>query len=152
MLDREDAARLVRAFYEVMESGRLEDLDHVFDPAWVDHTLPPGRVPGVAGMRRAVAELRTALPDLRAEIHQVLVDGDHVVSRQTVSGTHAGSFAGILPTGGPVEFATFDIHRVVDGHIVESWHLEDNAAVLAQIGAPPSHADAQHPTGDRGGT
>jgi predicted ester cyclase len=130
----DSARRVVEVFYRVMPTGALDELDSAFHDDWADQTLPPGRPPGLAGIRHAVTVLRTGLPDLTATIHQVLADGDLVASRQTLTGTHSGPLAGTPPTGRRVSFATFDIHRLRDGRIAESWHLEDNLALLTQIG------------------
>jgi predicted ester cyclase len=146
---RAAAAHVVEVFYRVMSTGQLDELDQAFHADWVDRTLPPGRHPGLAGMRQAITDLRAGLPDLTATIHQVLVDGDLIASRQDLTGTHTGPLAGAAPTGRPVAFATFDVHRLQDGRIAESWHLEDNLAVITQIAASPqqrqSHEIPGHP-------
>ncbi|MDQ3399326.1 MAG: ester cyclase [Deinococcota bacterium] len=38
-------------------------------------------------------------------------------------------------TGAEVSFVAFDMYRVQDGLIVESWHVEDLLSMLTQIGA-----------------
>ena len=67
--------------------------------------------------------LRGAFPDLHAEIHDQLVDGDKVVTRKTFHGTHKGEFMGIAPTGREVAFDVIDIVRVRDGFMVEHWNV-----------------------------
>jgi predicted ester cyclase len=37
-------------------------------------------------------------------------------------------------TGRPVKFFAIDILRIQGGRIVEDWHLEDNLALLEQLG------------------
>lgn len=53
-------------------------------------------------------------PDI--EVHERLLDGDRVWSRVTMRGVHTG-------TGQPRTLQWLQIHRVVDGRIVELWAL-----------------------------
>jgi predicted ester cyclase len=78
----------------------------------------------------------------------VLVAGDKAAVRSTIRGTHEGELFGIPGTGQPVEFMAIDIHRLEDGQIVETWHVEDFLSVLFQIGASiqPGSTMAATPT------
>ena len=90
---------------------------------------------GVLGLFRM---LRGRLPDLHAEIHDQLVDGDKVVTRKTFHGTHSGELMGIPPTGREVAFDVIDIVRVRDGMMVEHWNVVDTMALMTQLGAIPA--------------
>src|SRR5690348_2695653 len=79
----------------------------------------------------------TAFPDSRIAIESCIAEGDKVVTRWTLTGTHQGAFQGIPPTGRPVKFAGLEFNRVVDGRLVEHWSMFDNVALLQQIGAMP---------------
>jgi predicted ester cyclase len=45
----------------------------------------------------------------------------------------------VPPTGRRVEFRAADIHRVVHGLIVDTWHLEDFYSFLVEVKAFPAH-------------
>ncbi|MFE3742665.1 ester cyclase [Streptomyces sp. NPDC059134] len=47
---------------------------------------------------------------------------------------HRGNCSASPGTGREVEFRAADFHRVVDGLIVRTWHLEDHFAIASQIG------------------
>ncbi len=51
----------------------------------------------------------------------MLAEGDRVVTRLTVRGTHQGDFQGIPPTGKPVTVSGINIDRIANGKIQESW-------------------------------
>lgn len=85
-------------------------------------------------MKQALLFLRAILPDLTATQEDVRVDGDVIAVRITFRGTNTGGWPGVGPTGEAVRFIAFDMHRVSEGRIVESWHLEDNLALLTQLG------------------
>jgi steroid delta-isomerase-like uncharacterized protein len=105
---------------------------------FVDHT-PFGPLPGTKeGVLQLFAMLRAAFPDLRAEVHDMLVDGDKVVTRKTFHGTHDGEFMGLAPTGTQVAWDVIDIVRHRDGKLVEHWNVVDAYGLMAQLGAIPS--------------
>jgi steroid delta-isomerase-like uncharacterized protein len=129
-------ADVVRAFYEPFRTGDTSSYDQVLSPNWVDLPLAPGQQQGPAGMAAQIALFRAAMPDYQVEHQDVLVDGDRVAVRNTVSGTHQGAFMGLAPTGRRIEMRTMDVHQVRDGRIVTTWHLEDFAGLMAQLTAP----------------
>src|SRR5262245_52867568 len=111
-------------------------VDAIFAPAFVGHDPgPPNLIDGPAGMKRFVAEMRAAFPDWTVSTDDLMVDGDRLVSRWTVRGTHRGPFAGVEPTGRPIEVRGISIHRIVGGQIVENWHGVDKLGLLRAIGA-----------------
>lgn len=80
----------------------------------------------------------TSFPDSRISIESCIAEGDTVVTRWTLTGTHRGIFQGIPPTGRQVRFNGIEFNRVVDGRLVEHWAMFDNLALLQQIGAMPA--------------
>ena len=79
----------------------------------------------------------SAFPDSRISIESCIAEGDKVVTRWTLTGTHQGMFQGIPPTGRSVKFTGIEFNRAVDGRLVEHWSMFDNLALLQQIGAMP---------------
>jgi steroid delta-isomerase-like uncharacterized protein len=80
----------------------------------------------------------TGFPDSRITIESSISEGDIVVTRWTLTGTHRGIFQGIPPTGRPVRFAGLEFNRVLNGRIVEHLSMFDNLALLQQIGGMPA--------------
>ncbi len=74
------------------------------------------------------------IPDLKWEPQELLNDGDKYIVRSKASGTPNGDFMG-LPTDGTKSFQimTIDIHKIVDGKIVEVHHLEDWGTAMKQL-------------------
>jgi predicted ester cyclase len=68
------------------------------------------------------------------------VDGDLVATSFTDRGTHRGELLGLPATGREVTVRGINIERVRDGRIVETWHVEDIAGLMAQVGASPPAA------------
>ncbi len=127
---------LARQFYAVLNTGDLNLLDRTLAPDWAEHPLAPGQAAGRDGYKPIVEFFRAALPDVHFTNEDIIVAGDKVVVRSLVQGTHRGLFLGVPATGRPVTFSTIDIHRIADGLIVESWHIEDFFSLFQQITAP----------------
>jgi predicted ester cyclase len=104
---------------------------------FIDNTLPKGRPQGLAGLEYASRNFRAAVSDLRCTIEDLLVVGDKVTARLTFTGTHTGPFMGKPATGHQVKFLAIDVLRIENGKIVEDWHLEDNLALMQQLGVVP---------------
>ena len=131
-------AAVVRRFVEDYQcTGKEEVALELLAPDFVDRSpfgpFSPDRE-GVLGLFRM---LRGGLPDLHAEIHDQLVDGDKVVTRKTFHGTHKGELMGIAPTGREVAFDVIDIVRVRDNQMVEHWNVVDALSLMTQLGALP---------------
>jgi predicted ester cyclase len=101
---------------------------------FVDRTLPPGRPQGPGGPLAASAAFRAAVPDLRAEIEELIVADDRAVSRLHFTGHFTGSFGAARGQGQSIDFHAIDVYRVANGRIAENWHLEDNLTLLRQLG------------------
>ena len=103
-------------------------------PDFTDRTLPPGRAQGLAGPLAASRFMRTAIPDMRCEIEQMVGAGDRVVVHLRFRGHFSGQFGQLQGRGQAVDFIATDIYRVADGRIAENWHIEDNLTLMKQLG------------------
>jgi steroid delta-isomerase-like uncharacterized protein len=76
-----------------------------------------------------------AFPNLTHTVEDVIAEGDKVVTRYTIRGTHQGETEEFgPPTGKHLELEGITIHRIEDGKIVEEWERYDNLSVLQQLG------------------
>ena len=126
---------LVRRFFDqVFNNARPEVIDELIADDYVDHAAPPGQAPGAAGARQIYEMFRTAFPDLRVDLHDLLAEDDRVVVRATFIGTSQGTLMGAAPTGKPVQIPTMVILRVRDGRLVERWEQMDMLGLMLQLG------------------
>jgi predicted ester cyclase len=72
-------------------------------------------------------------PDWHWDLRNIAIDGDLVVLRFDVTGTHDGTSAGIPATGRKVTISEFTLYRVHDGKFTEVWDLADMDAAIHQI-------------------
>jgi predicted ester cyclase len=89
-------------------------------------------------VKRLFAEFRSAFPDWREEIVELVAEGDAVASRFRCSGTHLGEFLGEAPTGRHMEVEEVFFLRVEDEKFVNFWALEDSLGRMRQLGLLPS--------------
>jgi steroid delta-isomerase-like uncharacterized protein len=84
---------------------------------------------------KAVATMiRSAFPDWKSTVEEMLVDGDRVVERWTGRGTHRGEFQGIPPTGKSVAVPGVVFYRIADGKIAEFRGQFDRMSLMQQLG------------------
>ena len=100
-MQTEQNKALYRQFVEeVFNRGNTSAIDELVAPDFVEHEeLPPGVPSGREGVKQLSIMLRSAFPDLKATIDDILAEGDKVAARMTWRGTHKGEFMGIPPTG-----------------------------------------------------
>jgi steroid delta-isomerase-like uncharacterized protein len=84
------------------------------------------------------AVLLRAFPDVHVAIEDMIAEGDKVVARNTVTGTHQGQYRGVPATGKPVTYDEIFIGRFADGRIAEIWGVVDVYAQLRQLGLIPA--------------
>jgi steroid delta-isomerase-like uncharacterized protein len=125
------AARKYAAFWNTgearyAEAGLAQD--------FVDRTLPLGRPQAIKGVLEASKNFRAAIPDLRAEIEELLVVNDRAVVRYIFTGHFTGTFKDLKGDGRAISFRAVDIYRVQNGQISDNWHLEDNLSLMQQLG------------------
>ncbi|MSQ11746.1 MAG: ester cyclase [Dehalococcoidia bacterium] len=134
----EENKALVRKFYEeVFNKGNVNAIDQLLDPKFVDHDPVPAEYQGAAGLKKIVAEMRNAFPDLTATIQEQVAERDTVVTHFTTTGTHKGPFMGAAATGKKITMHAVDIMRMKNGKVTDSWHYGDEMMAFAQIGIKP---------------
>jgi predicted ester cyclase len=137
-VEQRHEAAVRRYFSEVWSQGRLEVLDVLLAPDYVNHTpSTPDPPPGPAGLKPIVAAFRAAFPDLRFTVEDVLADGDRVAVRVRMEGTHTGPLFGIAPTGRRVRVEQMNIERFRGERIVEHWRVTDELSLMKQLGVVP---------------
>ena len=137
-MSTEQNKAIVRRMYEILTTGNLDALDEVIAANLADHNPAPGLASGLDGTKQWFAMLRSAFPDFRLTIADMIAEGDKVVARVTVQSTHRGEFMGIPPTGTQVTITGIDIVRIARGQIVERWGEFDNMGMMQQLGVIPS--------------
>lgn len=91
-----------------------------------------------AGYRQAMTEILAAFPDARFTVLDVVADGDKVVVRHQLEGTHTGlAFQGIARTNLKIVVPATVTFHIQNGKATELWLNADMFGLLMQLGANP---------------
>ncbi len=131
----ESNKQIVRRVWDELVNGcRLEAVDELVSPDFLDHTPLPGMSSGIEGLQQRLMVLHGAFPDFHSTIEQLIAEGDKVVALITSTGTHQRDFVGAPPSGR--RFSSKEIHilRIAEGRMAEHWGIPDFFAMLEQLG------------------
>ena len=118
---------------EVLNAGNFSVAATYLAPDVKTHNGFPGQEPGLDGFVAALKAFHGAFPDLRANVTHAVAEGDMVVGRFEVSGTHRGAFLGMPGSGRKVRYEEIAMVRMADGKIAEHWSVADALAILQQL-------------------
>jgi len=126
-----------RYFGELFNEGRLDLVPELLAEDYVNHSPGwNGLSTGRDGVAEVVRVMRAAFPDLHYEIDELVVGETAVAARTTVTGTHAGPFAGLAPSGRTFRVEQITIEHLREGRIVAHHRVTDELSLLRQLGAP----------------
>jgi predicted ester cyclase len=124
-------------FHDATNSGDLatiwKTVDDVVEPDVLFHTPAPVDATGAEALKRVWEVLLRAFPDIHVTSEDVIAEGDKLVSRNTVTGTHRGEYRGLAPTGRSVTYDEIFILRFAGGRIAEIWGVVDVFAQMRQL-------------------
>jgi len=110
---------------------------------WAKHIAPtfrrndpglPFEVVGPEGVKKLADALHPGIPDMQLPIEDVIAEGEKVLVRLRVKGTHGGDLMGVPATGRKIDIGVLDLFHIRDGKLIEHWALLDNLGLLRQIG------------------
>lgn len=132
-MSTEENIRIVRAFInDFWNESNTSCTDQYMTADYVDHAYVPNNVDG---LRNMALLLQSAFPDQVSSEESILAQGDRVVVRLRMTGTHQGDFRGTAATHNRVDATLYREYRLTNGKISEHWALFDTASLLRQIGA-----------------
>jgi len=102
-------------------------------PGYIHHNLARGDM-NQEQMMQYFVELMSAFPDFNKSIDDMVAEGDKVVLRYTIEGTHKGTFAGIPATGKHVSIKGNEIYKIEGRKILEWWDFADYLGLMTQLG------------------
>jgi steroid delta-isomerase-like uncharacterized protein len=137
----QNKAVIHRLYTEVWNQKNAAVVDELFTPDIVFYRSGRAMLQGSETLKQWVENYaRTTWGDSEAIIEDLVAEGDRVVTRFTVRGSHEGEWRGIPPTGKPVTVTGIVIHRFAGDRIAELWGEENWLGVMEQLGAIPMPA------------
>lgn len=139
MLTTEDKRHVLeRVSGEIFGQGRIDVVDELLAPDFVDHDPLPGLPPDREGVKQVVQLFRSAFPDFEVELLHTVVEGNKAVDHIASTGTHLGEFMGVPPTGIRISTSAIVLSLLNDeGQISARWQRFGAAQLLQQLGVIP---------------
>src|SRR4051812_7545105 len=141
MSAEENKAIVGRFFEELWNNGDLGFIEECRGP---DISYGGGHEPRQS-WREAVSAWRTAFPDFRYHVDELVAEGDTVAANTRFTATHRGVYhlgktGPWPPTEKAIEFREMIFFRLVEGKIVEHWEAWDATAFARPLGGDPPPA------------
>jgi steroid delta-isomerase-like uncharacterized protein len=134
-------ARTREGFERMFNQGDLAYVNSALASGAVDHQEPDG-TDFAAHLKNVISTLRTAFPDLRFDVHEIICEGNVVACRSTMTGSHQGPLrigpmAGLPVNGTRIEVPHMHFFRYdAEGRLTDLWHVWNTLMLARQLGAP----------------
>jgi len=133
-----------RLLEELWNKGNLSLADELFAPNYEHHDAStPDFGRGPESEKKRATLYRTAFPDVRLTIEDIIAEGETVMTRWSCRGTHKGDLRGIAPTGKQINISGVTIARLANGKFAEGWVNWDALGLMQQLGVVPELAKAK---------
>ena len=134
----EENKAIVRRWVEAFNAGNVDAVDELVTDSYVRHDPNSPEVHGPEEEKQLIAMYRSAFPDLRFTIEDMVAEGDKVVIRVGISATHKGELLGIPPTENRLTLSAIELYRLAEGKIDEQWVQVDTLGMMQQLGVVPT--------------
>jgi steroid delta-isomerase-like uncharacterized protein len=133
----QEPTEMVRAMIEeVYGAGKMELIPKLVNDDYVEHDPINGRIDR-KGLEGEVRMWRTAFPDMRMEVIDIIASGDRVSVRWRGTGTHRGELAGMPATHKKHTTEGITMVRFRNGKASEAWVQYDSLGMMRQLGLAP---------------
>lgn len=129
---------LMEKFIQFINTGDTSVGEAVISPEVVFYApTSPEPMHGFQGYLSVLEMMRGAMPDVEWKAEEFISEGNRVMVRFTMKGTHINAFMGIPATGKKVNVTAMNIYEFKDGKIVREHGLPDIFSMLMQLGCCP---------------
>jgi predicted ester cyclase len=128
---------LARWTFEMLNEHRVAPLKEQF---WTEQSVerfPDRTCRGAEEIGAYFEEAFAAMPDFHMDLIAVAEDGDNVLARWRLTGTHDGPLLGIAPTHKRVEIDGMDHFVIRDRRLVSNFIVFDQMQYARQLGMMP---------------
>lgn len=115
------------------DAGDFDAFDELLHPDVVVHAPAGLSTTSAKDEKEVWRDALAAMPDLRHDVQEVVVDHDVEMARVIVTGTLTASFGGVEGTGRSFRIDQAVITHLRDGKVVEAWEIADITALRAQV-------------------
>lgn len=125
----DQALSVVARWLAAGDSGHVEAFDDLLHRDVVVHAPRGLSTNDLESEKQVWRDAVAAMPDLRHEIQEVVVQGNVEMARVIVTGTLRHDFAGVPGSGQSVRMDQAVIVHLHDGKITEAWEIADTGSL-----------------------
>lgn len=142
-MSKKETKALIHRFFEEFNKGKtaaMAIIDELYATDIIFHSSTGKDICGLKDYKQFCSEFFDAMPDANVTIDDIIVEGDKVATRWTLTGTHKGELRGkhvasdASPTYKKVTTWAITIDRIVGGKFVEEWERYDTLGLMQQLG------------------
>ncbi len=82
----------------------------------------------------------TAFPKYELFIDEMTAEGNRIVIKARLNGTHLGDLSGIAATFKTVDFPVIVAYEIENDKVISHWMLADQMSLMEQLGVVPATA------------
>jgi len=124
---------IIDKYVEVWNNGNYDELNAIVDSTFLRTVNTQPDVKGLEGIKKAMSALRTAYPDVKIAVDNVLYSENGLAGRWILTGTNTGP-GEMPPTGKPVSFWGESIFHISNGKMTREIVAYDNQSLMEQLG------------------
>ncbi len=128
---------LIRQVLELIDERNLDAAMEFYAEDYIYHGPGGLELRGRDAIRGLWVDFLAGLPDLSATVDDLIIQGDKIVLRWTIRGTHTGELLGFPASNNAITLPITEIFRVADGQLAEAWDQWGHKYLEEQLGANP---------------
>jgi predicted ester cyclase len=108
-----------------------------YDDSLTTHGFPPNLLANKEGFKQFIYLLWNAFPDIGIMFDDIIIEGNKVAGRYSLTGTHTGEFANLKPTNKQFRVDGMTVFSFRGTKCVERWNLVDMNSLMEQLRSQP---------------
>jgi predicted ester cyclase len=135
MSSSEELRQVVRNLADTFNDPNVSGSSYFdfYDDSLVIHGFPPNLPTNKEGFKQFIYLLWKAFPDIRIIFEYIIIEGNKVVCRYYLTGTHNGAFVDLQSTGKKFKVNGMTKFSFSNAKIVERWNLVDMVSLREQL-------------------
>jgi predicted ester cyclase len=135
MSSSEGLRQVVRNLADTFNDPKVRESSYFdfYDDSLVIHGFPPNLPTNKEGFKQFIYLLWKAFPDIRIIFEDIIIEGNKVVYRYYLTGTHNGDFGDLQSTGKKFKVNGMTEFSFSNANIVERWNLVDMVSLKEQL-------------------
>jgi predicted ester cyclase len=135
MSSLEHLREIVRNLADTFNDPKVRESSYFdfYDESLTIHGFPPNLPTDKEGFKQFIYFLWKAFPDIRIIFEDIIIEGNKVVGRYYLTGTHKGDFEDLQPTGRQFKVNGMTEFSFRNEKIIERWNLVDMVSLREQL-------------------